>query len=225
MIWPPNYTVRHSTRAKRISMRIIPDKGLEIVLPKRFSERDALKFLNQHKDWVLKHQDLLSSESIQSEQDKYKLLDCINLPCIEKSFQVSYNQQSNRNVLLIENTTEIMFFGRIRDFRDCEHAYYEWLKRIGKRYLIPMLDTLSHETGFSYQKVSIRNQSTRWGSCSEEGNISLNAKLLLQPYEVARYVIIHELCHLRELNHSKAFWALVARFEPRYKVLKRQLQM
>ncbi len=71
--------------------------------------------------------------------------------------------------------------------------------------------------GFKYNKVSIRNQKTRWGSCSKSGNLNFSYKLVLLPPHLSDYIIIHELCHLKEFNHSQAFWDLVAQQAPDYK--------
>jgi predicted metal-dependent hydrolase len=71
--------------------------------------------------------------------------------------------------------------------------------------------------------VRIRNSKTRWGSCSVKGNLNFHYKLVLLPPELADYVIVHELCHLQELNHSERFWALVARYMPEHRRLRREL--
>jgi len=76
---------------------------------------------------------------------------------------------------------------------------------------------------FSFKKISIRNQSTRWGSCSRKGNLNFNYKLALLDPKLADYIIVHELCHLKEFNHSSKFWALVERMIPDYKVRRKAL--
>lgn len=78
--------------------------------------------------------------------------------------------------------------------------------------------------GFSYKRIFIKNQKSCWGSCSEHGNLNFNYKLLFLPPHLADYVIIHELCHLAELNHSPRFWSLVAEVCPEYKKHRRELR-
>jgi predicted metal-dependent hydrolase len=76
----------------------------------------------------------------------------------------------------------------------------------------------------SYTKVTIRNQKTRWGSCSKKGTLSFNYKIALLPLSHADYIIVHELCHLAEFNHSKKFWDLVAKTIPRFREIRRALR-
>jgi predicted metal-dependent hydrolase len=78
--------------------------------------------------------------------------------------------------------------------------------------------------GFEYRAVSVRNQKTRWGSCSKQGNLSFNWKLLLLPAEMADYVVVHELCHRAHFDHSSAFWALVARTVPGYRDIRKRMK-
>jgi predicted metal-dependent hydrolase len=77
---------------------------------------------------------------------------------------------------------------------------------------------------FKYNKVTIKNQSSRWGSCSRKGNINFNYRLALIPPELADYVIVHELCHLGQLNHSRKFWELVERTMPNWRELRARLK-
>lgn len=78
--------------------------------------------------------------------------------------------------------------------------------------------------GVKYGRITIRNQVSRWGSCSAKGNLNFNCLLMLCPVEVMDYVIVHELCHLKEMNHSKNFWNLVEHFCPKYKQYKKWLK-
>lgn len=77
---------------------------------------------------------------------------------------------------------------------------------------------------FNYNKITIRNQKSRWGSCSSKGNLNFNYRIFLLPDELTNYIIIHELCHLKEMNHSKKFWNLVDEQIPNYKEKRRELK-
>jgi predicted metal-dependent hydrolase len=83
---------------------------------------------------------------------------------------------------------------------------------------------LNQHYGFTYQKISIRDQKTRWGSCSKKGNLSFSYKIALMPEYLADYIIVHELCHLGSFDHSKKFWALVAEKVPDHRECRRSLR-
>ncbi len=78
--------------------------------------------------------------------------------------------------------------------------------------------------GVKYSKITIRNQRTRWGSCSGKGNLNFNCLLMLAPVQVLDYVVVHELCHIQQMNHSKAFWELVQKVIPDYKTRRKWLK-
>lgn len=218
------YTIRYSKRAKYISMSIRPDRGLEIVLPKGYNEADGLRFLKKNKTWLLKHADMLEPVCIAQQQKRFDLIKEIDLRCIEKTFMLRYLQIPSQSVRVRMPLDDVLIIsGDIKDARCCQPHLDAWLKQMGQMHLISFLKEVSDETGLVYRSASIRLQRARWGSCSAKGDISLNARLLYHPRDVVRYVLIHELCHLKELNHSSRFWALVRRFEPRYKELKRRL--
>ncbi len=90
--------------------------------------------------------------------------------------------------------------------------------------LVPHIAELAEIVGVSYGRITIRNQVSRWGSCTADGNLNFNCLLTLFPDEVADYVIIHELCHRRYMNHSKEFWAEVEKFCPDFKAQKKWLR-
>lgn len=79
--------------------------------------------------------------------------------------------------------------------------------------------------GFAWKRIAIKNQKTRWGSCSKSGNLNFNFKIALLPDRAAEYVVVHELCHLAQMNHSKKFWDLVAQTIPEHRKIRQQLKI
>lgn len=113
--------------------------------------------------------------------------------------------------------------GKISDEKMCVKAIQRWLSGLARSEFGTRLQALSTLTGISFGKLHIRAQRTCWGSRSSSGTISLNLCLLfLEPAQL-RYLMIHELCHGRHMNHSKRFWTLVAQFEPDYRRLDKGL--
>ena len=98
------------------------------------------------------------------------------------------------------------------------------LKKEAKRLIPGRVKYYAAKLGITYGRVAIRAQRSRWGSCSSKGNLNFNCLLMLTPREVIDSVIVHELCHRKELNHSRAFWALVYEAMPDYKTWDRWLK-
>ncbi len=98
------------------------------------------------------------------------------------------------------------------------------LTTAAKREIPGIVERYAKIMGVDYGRITIRHQKTRWGSCSSKGNLNFNCYLMLAPQEVLEYVVVHELAHRREMNHSKAFWKIVEQYKPNYKWSKRWLK-
>jgi predicted metal-dependent hydrolase len=101
---------------------------------------------------------------------------------------------------------------------------YSKYKDEALRFVIERIDHLNGMYKFNFNKINIRNQKTRWGSCSKKGNLNFNYKISFLPSRLAAYIIVHELCHLKEFNHSRRFWGLVRQAFPDYKEVRRELR-
>lgn len=101
---------------------------------------------------------------------------------------------------------------------------YQKYRSQALRLVTARLAYFNQQYGFTWKTISIRNQRTRWGSCSSTGRLSFSYRLALLPPELADYIVVHELCHLGEMNHSLKFWALVAKTMPEYRQLKTRLR-
>jgi len=101
----------------------------------------------------------------------------------------------------------------------------EWIKNYAASYISERCRNHAQTFGFSFNKLVIRDQRSRWGSCSSKGNLNFNFRLILTLPQTIDYVIIHELCHLKEMNHSNKFWSLVEQCMPEYKVWEKWLKV
>ncbi len=195
-------------------LAIKPFVGLEVVIPKRFPKRKIPSILLQHQTWITdqlaKHQHSLKPA---------QLPHSINLLFTDSSFDIQYIE-SEKNFVL-ENHNQLLI--HIKSDAMAISLLSKWIRNTAKRVLPDMLNQIANEFGFNFRKVSIRSQKSRWGSCSSRGTISLNDQLLFFPAQTVRYLMIHELCHTRHMNHSKQFWSLVEACCPDYCLHEKQL--
>ncbi|MBU1557770.1 M48 family metallopeptidase [Patescibacteria group bacterium] len=121
---------------------------------------------------------------------------------------------------------KINFFNQIKDSYISKLTKEDYLKNKEKAFLVisERVEFLNRVYNFKFNKISIKNQKTRWGSCSRRGNLNFNYKILFLPDNLRDYIIVHELCHLGEFNHSRNFWNLVAQTFPNFKEIKNELK-
>lgn len=122
--------------------------------------------------------------------------------------------------------SKIEYFKQFKGKTFLKHSRSEYLKHKEKalRLAQERVEHFSKIYKFKYKSISIKNQKTRWGSCSRYGNLNFNCKIALLPEHLADYIIVHEVCHLRELNHSQRFWNLVAKTLPNHQALRLELR-
>jgi len=124
---------------------------------------------------------------------------------------------------IVEKTEQAKEFGaNIRSFADSRAAYALYRKQ-AERVITRKVHEFNKLYNFKFTKVVIRHQKTRWGSCSARGILNFNYKLIFLPPRFIDYVVVHELCHLKEMNHSSKFWNLVAKKFPNYKTIRHDL--
>ncbi|MEK7619476.1 MAG: M48 family metallopeptidase [Patescibacteria group bacterium] len=104
------------------------------------------------------------------------------------------------------------------------HMDYHRQREHARGFVHSRLEVFNEHYCFVYNRVAIRNQRTRWGSCSKKGNLNFNYRIASLPIHLADYVIVHELCHLEEFNHSQKFWSLVARAIPDHRARRMELR-
>jgi predicted metal-dependent hydrolase len=209
------FAVRVSPRARRLTARVHVGGRVEIVVPVGVNARAVRDFVQKFTPWI---------------DRKVAAMRCVREPSspVPESIELAYSAErfgvewraGARRALAQER-------GALRiDAPSAEEAralLRTWLKRAATERLVPPLLALARELDYAVQKVVIRCQRTRWGSCSTRGTVSLNCSLVFLRPEVVRYLFLHELAHMRHMNHSASFWRLVESLEPDYRRLDREL--
>jgi len=203
------YTIRRSAKARHVRFVVSTD-GLVVVVPNRFCvSRDLPPLLEDKKDWIARALEKVAAGA-RRRADTNGAPDVIDLRALGEQWRVTYAPMRER--LISENLTVTL----TSDFSENEAlaALNRWLHVTGCERLPKLLDEEAGRHNFVYSKVTVKEQKSRWGSCSSKGNINLNSRLLFLPPRLVRHVMLHELCHLKEMNHSKAFHGLLASIDP-----------
>ena len=204
------YTLKPSQRAKYIRIKLNSKGELSVTLPYTSSAKQAHRFIQSKSAWVAKQLSQLPEPHCR------KVPDYIDLKLLDERWVVSTEDNQTKLLQLDfnEESKFVTFSGHVQQADEFNHLLAQWLKQKARSIFNEMLESIAETHGFHYNRLSIRAQKTRWGSCSSSKNISLNCKLLFMPEKVVRYVMIHELCHTIQMNHSQAFWQLVEDCDP-----------
>jgi predicted metal-dependent hydrolase len=214
------WTVRVSRRARRLSVRVYPGGRVEVVVPPGASAGAVQKFVRMHQQWIHRRVADLSTAAVVDDRRPVS----IRLPAIGRHYAVEYEHAAGSTARVrIAGENVLVVSGPLHDERAIGAALRDWLSDLAHEQLGRELARVAAQSGFRYSRAQIRRQRTRWGSCSASGTISLNVSLLFLRPQVVHYLLVHELCHTRHMNHSARFWALVASLEPDYEQLDREL--
>jgi hypothetical protein len=205
------YRVRRSDRARRIRVSVDAFGEVEVVLPRRSPERAAAAAVVELRPWI-EHR-LAEAGAVRAAIAARGAA----VPYLGRDLELRAEAGRSRvhrrgDVLLVPGDERAPV------------AIERWYRRAAEREITPRLDAAVAALGARYSKLSIRNQRTRWGSCSTNGAMSFNWRLLLAPEPVLDYVVWHEACHLRVMDHSTDFWTLVRQHCPGYEEHRRWLR-
>ena len=209
------WRVRASLRARRLAVRVLPGGLVEIVVPRGTRPRTVELFVARHRRWIERTLDLYRPAGIAGADE---LPDHVHFAATGQDFSLRHAGGTGAPRLTVGAGTIVLSGASDRAAR-LRHALQRFAMREAHAAFGPWLAKLSSASGLGYSRMQIRRQRTRWGSCSPSGTISLNACLMFQPPPVVNYLLIHELAHTRHMNHSRRFWRLVERFEPRWREL------
>ncbi|OEF97404.1 M48 family metallopeptidase [Desulfuribacillus alkaliarsenatis] len=238
------YTLIQKPKLKNISIRIEPDTSVTVKAPSYVSIKRIEEILNKKAPWILKKLDQLATQPTPPEPKQFKENEqfaflgtafplSINVQDLNKSlkkplkkptsYSKFYTLDFNNQQFILTETTGIV--SKVERSEILRGLFKQWYIKQGMQLLVERLDFYTKQMGVSPTKVVFKEQKKRWGSCTSKGAIYLNWRLMMAPITIIDYVIVHELAHLKHLNHSKDFWYLVQSILPDHKERRNWLKL
>ncbi len=223
--------VKKSPRAKRMTLRVSPtQRDVILTIPVRTGARKVSAFLEQHIEW-LNQQLAKLPEPVPFENGRF-------IPFLGQPHELVFCGPRTKKHVGQGVVTRIMAGDEhtkpdpsanvsLQILGAVDHAprrLKDWLKKEAKRKLVERVDIHARRLGLDYTRLGVRDQRSRWGSCSSQKSLSFSWRLILAPERVLDYVAAHEVAHLREMNHSERFWALVAKTLPEHNEARQWLR-
>jgi predicted metal-dependent hydrolase len=216
-----SYTLKRSARARCARLEIRQATGLTIVIPKYYDTNDISDLMQKKKRWILNNLTRYCQKRPPVIGKELKSGDSIPYLGQELKLVLRQNQESADSAVL-EGNNLIIRLGNNTNGLDLvlEH----WYRLQAAQLIKEKADELSARFGLAYNKLTIRGQRSRWGSCSHKSNLSFNWKLMMTPEPVIDYVVTHELLHIKEMNHTRRFWQLVSEHCPQWRERRKWLK-
>ncbi len=201
-------TLRRSAQARRMSLRISSlDGRVTLTLPKRVSEREGRAFLLEKEEWIRGH--------LAKQPERIDVVPGTTLPV--EGREVSIRLGAGRRVM---RENDMLLVPEPAPARRLQR----YLRELARDRLAAASDLYAARLGCRYTSLTLRDTRSRWGSCSSTGGLMYSWRLILAPPEILNYVAAHEVAHLQEMNHSRAFWAVVEKIHGDYRAQRRWLQ-
>ena len=208
-------------KAKKVWFRINGDGILRITVPRGLPPQELMGLIKKNTAWIREHYNL--AQPLASVEEDIR--DGAPLTYLGQKLTLRLEEGKEGRVT-IEQTAKHLHFkaGLSLTPADITAVLTHWYKEEARRVLTEKTASFAALMNVSFKKIFIKDQKTRWGSCSAKGNINYNFRLVMAPERIIDYVVVHELCHLAHPNHSRDFWDLVGRYCPEYKEAKKWLK-
>jgi predicted metal-dependent hydrolase len=208
--------VRESPRARWMRIVVAPRRPLEVTVPRRADDRDVDAFLEAKRHWI--ERKVAAARAIAAREPRLGLarpgvvwLDGAPIPVERRNGQRGLARLDGGRLVVAGSHDQ------------AGAAVRRWYRREARTRIGDVVEREAARLEVAYRSIGIRDQRTRWGSCSPRGHLSFSWRLLLAPPPVLEYLVVHEVCHLREPNHGKRFWRLLERARPAWQEQSRWL--
>ena len=216
------YGVRRSQRAKRIRMTIEENGDLVVTLPSRGRLKDIPPVLRAHQSWILRK--IEESQNKKRIAPPFELKNGAKLPVLDRYYRLILQATKGKRAHWYFEANQLFISASTFDSTLVYRGVESWYRKMAGFFLEDRVPYWAEQLGVTPKCIRVKNQRSLWGSCSKKANLNFNWRILLLSPETADYLIIHELAHLKELNHSGKFWDIVQTFCPDYKFHKAELR-
>ena len=222
------YVFKRVPRRRHVHILVNDEGTLEVRAPWRFSLRKAREVLRENAEWALSSLDTARERLA----ERPRLVSGTCLPLLDGSLHLDVRPRAQIDLFECARPSRGRVERRGTDLRvstaslgdgELRSLIERWYRREAATYLASRVEHYAPRLGVQPSRVTVRGQRSRWGSCSGKGTVSLNWRLMMVPSALADYVVVHELCHLRHMNHSPHFWAMVSGVVPDYRQRRRCL--
>ncbi len=215
------YVVKRSSVARQVRFEVRNGQGLTVILPRRCNLDVLDEMLESKARWILEKLDRFAGPAQPGGNGRLRLGDVV--PYLGREVRiVSSNVEGSTESVELQGQT-LMVRRKKEECSDLEPLLEHWYRGQAASLLERKACEFAKAFGVRYSRFSIRGQKTRWASCSHKGTLSFNWRLILAPEAVVDYVVIHEVAHLKEMNHTRGFWGLVAERCPSWREHKKWL--
>lgn len=211
-----DYKIKRSARSFNLRISINAQAQVIVSAPKIMPEFLIHKYVEGQKAWIESNLAKVKKNQVLIQNDELYIFD--------KKYQVVVNDQANQIGVMASGEKILVNNLAPKSASKIQKQIEEFLKKTAHKYLATRTALLAKKMGVTYKNLSLRQQASRWGSCSSRGNLNFNWRLVHYKPEIIDYVIIHELAHLMELNHSKKFWEIVKKYDSQYLLHKGELR-
>jgi predicted metal-dependent hydrolase len=216
-----SYVIKRSARAKYVRLEVRPETGLTVVIPRSYGSGHVPDLLRAKGNWISSK--LADYGHVQPLSAERELRSGDTIPYLGRYLKV-VKRQDHRKADGVKLEKDRLVVSLKSEGSRSNSVLERWYRMQAGTLIKERVDKLSSRLGLTYNRLIIRGQKTRWASCSHKGNLSFNWRLVMVAKPVIDYVIIHELTHLKEMNHTKRFWKRVAEHCPRWREHRKWLK-
>ncbi len=203
----PNYTIVKSAR-NSVSITILPNGIIKVRAPKLMPNFLIRRFVIQHQEWIEKK---LKKQKTLPVLSKKQYVNGETYMFLGNQYHLSIGAHSNIHIGKSE-----LFYPKVLEFR-IQKELKTWYQQQAKKIITQRIKENAKQMNVAYSEVYFSDTKSKWGSCTHDNKLQFNWRLVMAPLIVLNYVVIHELAHIEEKNHSDRFWRLVERYTPSYK--------